>query len=238
MENNTKTANLNRYLKIVLILTAANLLILSIRNLIVGDSVFNFLKSNLFSGIIPFILAFLLDRFYDKVNTFIFWAVILVWVLFYPNSPYMISDLIHNDADTQALKNLIVYDTLIIFSIAMLSVFYGFISIKIMFNLLRKKYNVSIANFVIFITILLSCVGFYMGREIKSGIKVGNGYLYSSEIFTHPILVLKAVWQQLFPITDHIPAYIMMALFGIIQYLLIVMFKDINDIEEAEIITK
>jgi uncharacterized membrane protein len=238
MENNSKPVNINSYLKVVILLTAANLLILSIRNLIVGDSVFNFLKSNLFSGVVPFILAYLLDRFYQRVNTFIFWAITLVWVLFYPNSPYMISDLIHNSADKATVENLVVYDTLIIFSIAMLSIFYGFISIKIMFNLFRRKYNAKVAHLVIFCTIALSCVGFYMGREIKSGIKVGNGYLYSSEIFTHPILVIKAVWAQLFPIADHIPAYLMMILFGVVQYLLIIMFKDINDIESTALITK
>lgn len=229
---------IENYLKTVIYLTVANLLILGIRNYLVGDSVFNFLKSNLLSGIIPFILAYGLSKFYLKLNNIIFWIIVLIWVLFYPNSPYMISDLIHDGADPAAVNNLIVYDTLIIFSIAMLSVFYGFLSIKIMFNIFRLKYGNRFAHIIIIFTLVLSCLGFYMGRELKSGIPFGNGFLYSSEIFTHPFKVIKVVWESIFPIGKHLPAYAMMALFGVVQYFLIIMFKDINDVEGAEIITK
>jgi uncharacterized membrane protein len=238
MENIKPALGIDKYLKPLIFLTIANLAILGIRNYLIGDTVFNFLKSNLLSGIIPFILAYLLSKFYTKLNTFFFWIVVLVWVLFYPNSPYMISDLIHDGADTPKVENQIVYDTLIIFSIAMLSVFYGFLSIKIMYNIFRIKYSVKVARIVIFLTVLLSCLGFYMGRELKSGIPFGNGYLYSSEIFTHPIQVLTIVFDSIFPISDHLPAYAMMALFGFVQYFLIIMFKDVNDLEATEIITK
>ncbi|MES2797008.1 MAG: DUF1361 domain-containing protein [Bacteroidota bacterium] len=233
-----KSITLDGYLKVVILLTIVNLALLGIRNYMVGDTIFNFLKSNLISGIIPFIIAYLLAKFQSKLKNWIFWIIALVWVLFYPNSPYMISDLIHDGSDTKEIQDLIVYDTLIIFSIAMLSVFYGFLSVKIMFNLFYLKYGNRFAHIAIFLTLALSCVGFYMGRELKSGIPVGNGYLYSSEIFTHPIKVIKIVWHALFPIGAHLPAYAMMVLFGIVQYLLIVMFKDINDIESAKLVTK
>ncbi len=238
MPNNQSHFKINGYLKVVLIVTIVNLALLTIRNIIVGDSIFNFLKSNLLSGIIPFVIAYLLDMFHTKLSNWIFWLITLVWVLFYPNSPYMISDLIHDDSDPQKITNLIVYDTLIIFSIAMLSVFYGFLSVKIMFNIFRDKYSVRFAHIAIFITLALSCIGFYMGRELKSGIPVGNGYLYSSEIFTHPFKVIKIVLKSILPIGEHMPAYAMMALFGVVQYLLLIMFKDINDVEGAEAVTK
>lgn len=185
------------------------------------------------------IIAFLLNHFYDKLNNFWFWAGTALWVLFYPNAPYMISDLIHNTSDPLDIKDaeLIKYDTLIIFSIAMLSVFYGFLSLKIMFNLFRKKYGNKFAHSAIFITILLSCLGFYMGRELISAIKMGNGYLYSWEIFLEPVQIIKIVWHALWPVGQHWPAYLMMALFGVIQYLLLIMFKDVSDIEPV-LVTK
>ena len=70
-----------------------------------------------------------------------------------------------------------------------------------------------------------------MGRELISAIKLGNGYLYSWEIFLEPVQIIKIVWQALFPPQDHIPAYMMMLLFGAIQYMLLIMFKDVNDVE-------
>jgi hypothetical protein len=77
-----------------------------------------------------------------------------------------------------------------------------------------------------------------MGRELVSEIKMGNGYLYSSEMFLEPVFIIKTVWNALFPISDHMPAYYMMGLFGFVQYMLLVMMKDVGDIEEAELISK
>jgi uncharacterized membrane protein len=241
MNDSSKPNRLPDYAKVTLWLTLANLLILGIRNLIVGDAFFNFLKSNLFIGSFPVILiAFLLDRFYEKIHTFVFWMGAALWVLFYPNAPYMISDLIHNTAEPKDVTNpeLIKYDTLIIFSFAMLSVFYGFLSLKIMFSLFKKKYGNKFAHTAILITVLLSCLGFYMGRELISAIKLGNGYLYSWEIFLEPVPIVKIVWHALFPVEEHWAAYIMMALFGVVQYMLLIMFKDVNDVESGTLVTK
>jgi uncharacterized membrane protein len=235
------TRPLPKYIRIVLWFTFINLIILAIRNIAVGDHFYNFIKSNLFIGSFPVILiAFLLDHFDDKINKVMFWIGTALWVLFYPNAPYMISDLIHNSQDplSTAHPDLIKFDTLILFSFAMLSVFYGFLSIKIMFNLFRKRYSVRFAHIAIIITVILSCLGFYMGRELLSAIKLGNGYLYSWEIFLEPLQIIKIVWHALWPIGTHWTAYAMMALFGFIQYMMLVMFKDVSDVEQAGLITK
>ena len=241
MKENSNQYRLPSYIKVTIWLTVINLAILGTRNLIVGDAFFNFLKSNLFIGSMPVIvIAMLLNHFYERLNNIVFWIGTALWVLFYPNAPYMISDLIHNTADPidKIDTELIKFDTMIIFSIAMLSVFYGLLSLKIMFNLFRKKIGDKFAHTAIAITILLSCVGFYMGRELISAIKLGNGYLYSWEIFLEPIKILKIVWHALIPIGEHWSAYAMMALFGVIQYMLLIMFKDVGDVENVKLVTK
>ena len=228
------------YIKTVLVLTIINLLILATRNLWVGNQIFHFLKSNLFIGSAPaLVIAIILKKYYLRMRPIIFSPVTLLWVLFYPNAPYMISDLIHNNTDplSVAYPELIVFDTLIIFSIAMLSVFYGLLSLKIMFHVFKNKYSYNKAHLFIAITILLSCLGFYMGREMLSVIKLGNGYLYTWEIFLEPVQIIKAVCGLLFPIGAHKVAYAMMALFGIVQYLLLIMFRDVGDIESDHLFT-
>lgn len=229
-----------KYIKVLLGFTAANLVILAFRNNHVGDSMFDFLKSNLWSGMIPFIIAVGMQIFYHRLNNFFFICAGLLWLLFYPNAPYMISDLIHPHEEVMDATNhqLIVFDTLIVFSIAMLSVFYGFVSLKIIFNLVRTRFGERIAHIAIIFSILLSCLGFYMGRELVSQIKIGNGFLYSSEFFLEPVFIIKTVWNSLFPISERLPVYYMMALFGFVQYQLLVMMKDVSDIEEARIVTK
>ena len=85
------------YLRVAIILTLVNLAILVIRNLYVGERFFDFLQSNLFIGSFPtIIIAWLIDMYYKKMGRLLFWFAVALWVLFYPNAPYMISDLIHN----------------------------------------------------------------------------------------------------------------------------------------------
>ena len=221
---------------IVLMLTFINLLVLALRNIIVGNDFYSFLRSNLFIGSLPVIvISYLLYRFNDKLSTVVFWAGTLLWVLFYPNAPYMISDLIHDSQDPVSKLNpeMIKYDTLIIFSLAMLSVFYGFLSLKLMFTLFKERYSKRFAHIAIHATLILSCLGFYMGRELLSAIKLGNAYLYSWEIFLEPIQIIKIVWKAIWPIQDNWTAYAMMALFGVVQYLLLVIFYYVNNIEAA-----
>src|SRR5436190_14440590 len=178
------TISIPAYLRVAIILTIVNLAILAIRNIYVGEQFFNFLQSNLFIGSFPtIIIAWLIDMNYKKMGKLIFWLAVILWVLFYPNAPYMISDLIHNSQSPTAQKDpdVIKYDTLIIFSFAMLSVFIGFLSLKVVFRIMIEKYGRKFARAFIAFTLLLSCLGFYMGRELISAIKLGNGYLYSWE---------------------------------------------------------
>jgi len=222
------------YLRVTIILTLVNLAIMVIRNIYVGEHYFGFLRSNLFIGSFPtIIIAWVIDMYHKKMGKLLFWFAVALWVLFYPNAPYMISDLIHNAQSpaNQKYPDLIKYDTLIIFSFAMLSVFIGFLSLKVIFRIFVEKFSKRFAQAFITITIILSCLGFYMGRELLSAIKLGNGYLYSWEIFLEPGQIIKIVWQALFPPQDHVPAYLMMLLFGVIQYMLLIMFKDVNDVE-------
>lgn len=234
-----------KYIKLIFYLTLINFVMLWIRNLIVGEHVFHFLKSNLFSSFIPLVIAVLLSRFNNKINNFVFWITSFVWFIFYPNSPYMISDLIHNSLvpDTNTDPNMVIFDTLIVFSIAMLSVYYGFTSLKLMYSLFKIRYNKKIARISIGISLLCSGLGFYMGRILSSGMSLNgkplwNGKFYSSEFFMDPLQVIEGTWSSLWPISENLNAYYMMILFVIVQCLVLVMMKDMSDIEITPATTK
>lgn len=233
-----KSLKIPSYVKVLLLFTIANLLILVIRNSVVGDKPFDFLKSNLWSSIVPFLIAFVLQFFSNRMNNFFFIIGSLLWLLFYPNAPYMISDLIHSYQEpNDPSENLIIYDTLMIFSLAMLSVFYGFVSLKIMFNLFRTRFGNRFAHIAIFMSVLLSCVALVIGR-LLSEIPMGNGKIYSSEIFTEPLYILRTAWHALVPVKEHLSEYYKMFLFGFAQYQLLVMMKDISDLEGVQVVTK
>lgn len=238
----------------VAILTGINLLIITIRNYVEGDQALNFLLYNLFSGFVPLLIAYALLLFNKRIPLVIFWLATVLWLLFYPNSPYMISDLIHESIDDPKQKGLYIYNTLIIFSIAMLSVFYGFMSLKIMYSLFEYRFNAKLANAFIIITLLLSSIGFYLGRVVKGFVwnsdnslvdhntstdKSGTvKNLYTSDLFLHPIETFQKIWDSLFPINTHIDAYYMMALMVVIQFSLLTMMRDVEDFQKSDILTK
>ena len=233
-----KAIKIPSYLKVLFLFTIANLLILFLRNHIVGDAAFNMLLMNLSSSVVPLIIALIMQGLANRLNNFLFIVGSLLWLLFYPNAPYMISDLIHNYQDKgDPHETLIIYDTFIVFSLAMLSVFYGFVSLKIMFALFHTRFGHVFAHAAIFITIALSCLALVIGR-LPSETQMGNGKIYSSEIFTEPLYILKTVWNNLVPIKEHLSNYYQMFLFGFAQYQLLFMMKDVSDLESAKLVTK
>ncbi len=209
------------YVKPVLVLTIVNVSIFIIRNLVVGTPIHDIVAINLFHGFVPLLLAYLINLFYDKLNGIWFWIVSMVWVLFYPNSPYMISTLKHIGQSAENIQN---YDDLIMFTLAMLSFYYGYLSLQIMYDLYAKRIAKKYVNWVMVFVLLLSSLGYYMGRVL---------FLYSENFFTEPVKVIKLVLSHLFPIGQSLSAYALIFLFAIVQFLLIYMFRNSN-VEPAD----
>lgn len=60
----------------------------------IKDSLFGFLLLNTFLGYIPIELSFHIGD-NPKQNPLIFWLLTIIWLLFYPNAPYILTDLLH-----------------------------------------------------------------------------------------------------------------------------------------------
>lgn len=190
---------------------------------------------NLMAGFVPLAVAFILFylfKFKVKMPKLIFWFLCFVWFLFYPNSPYMVSDLIHNAADAGTNKRWLIIDTMVFYLLSLLCMYYGFLSIKIMKYVFTNKFNSKVANFIIVFTIIMSMMGFYIGREVqKPGQPNPDVRLSSQDFITHPIQTAEAIYNSLFPISEHIVAYQMMFLIGAIQLVLLIMMSVFKDVE-------
>lgn len=70
---------------------------------------------NLFLSWIPLIVAFLADNFTKRFGKIPVWLILLslVWLAFFPNAPYMITDLAHLTVDYQ--RDLTWHDTIMLF---------------------------------------------------------------------------------------------------------------------------
>jgi uncharacterized membrane protein len=204
---------------VLLIVTAVYLLILFTRNWVTDNTTYNFLLWNLFLGFLPLFFAFTLYLFNAKAGTFILFAGSFLWLLFYPNSPYMLTDFIHLNAQ----KPSAIYDAIIFFSISILSLFYGFFSLKIIHLIWYSRYNRKAANAIIIFSILLSSFGIYLGRILR---------VNSWDLFTKPLKVMADIFGHMWPVTKNPSTYYIIVLFTIIQVTLLWTIHDMDKLDE------
>ncbi len=122
-----------------------------------------FLVWNLFLAAIPFAITTYLVSL-PKLNKFalVFWFC--GWLLFLPNAPYIITDLLHLKIST---AHLLWLDILVIVSFAFTGLMLFYLSIadmkKLLSHFIAKKY----VNALITSTLFLSGFGVYLGRFLR-----------------------------------------------------------------------
>ena len=140
---------------------------------------------NLFLAWIPYIISMYLPvSFVMMKRKGIAWMLLIVWFLFWPNSPYMLTDLLH----LKAKQNIpLWFDLGLILSFAWVGLMLGFISLIEIQNLIRKQTNRIVAWAFAGFTILTGALGIYVGRYIRLNTwdMVGNPLRVFFDIFKH-----------------------------------------------------
>lgn len=145
-----------------------------------------FLIWNLFLAVIPFLLTSYLKTRNLLENKFKNGLIILIWLLFLPNSFYIITDFVH-----LSLSNSYTfwYDLVLISSYSSLGFLLGIISLQDFENSLSYKFNTSICSLLIFGISILSGFGIYLGRILR----------YNSwDILKNPIELFTDLWNIFF----------------------------------------
>ncbi|MEI1278334.1 DUF1361 domain-containing protein [Leptospira venezuelensis] len=124
---------------------------------------FSFLVWNLFLAVVPLAISYFIYTYYEfrrrKIGL-LFFALLGLWLLFFPNAPYIVTDFVH-----LRVRNMVPiwFDILMIFSFSWCGLFSGFISLRMIQLVLNDKVNQWFGwVFVVFvspITILGVCIG-------------------------------------------------------------------------------
>ncbi|NDV66652.1 DUF1361 domain-containing protein [Bacteroides sp. 224] len=126
---------------------------------------FLFLNWNLFLAFIPWLLTtWLIIHPKIQQNKIIVGLVICVWLLFFPNAPYILTDLFHLRLK---LSMPIWFDLVLILSFAWTGILFGFFSLwdieRILSKYLKQKYITMVSVSLLF----LSSFGVYLGRYLR-----------------------------------------------------------------------
>jgi uncharacterized membrane protein len=134
-----------------------------IRLMFSGTFGFLFLNWNLFLAFIPWLFtsaAILIPRIQKSKLTIS--IMLLSWLLFFPNAPYILTDLYHLRF-TSAVP--IWFDLILILSFAWTGLLFGFLSLLDLEKLLFKNSKLSCILSVVFI--FIASFGIYLGRYLR-----------------------------------------------------------------------
>lgn len=146
--------------------------------IVVGDFLHIFLVWNLFLAAIPFGLIYLLDKKFIKSKIAVV-IILLLWLFFFPNSVYIITDLIYVDISefvgisgiyepTNYLQALSPYLALFhIYLGAFIGLLYGMKSIFALYDMSKEtKYN-KYKDTIVIAVFFLSGIAIYVGRFFR-----------------------------------------------------------------------
>jgi len=176
--------------KIVLLSCLFSVLMVGFRIIYTGDDFFLFLVWNLFLAYIPCVLSGFLFRRVDWIeSTPKFFLVSIGWVLFIPNSFYLITDLVHLE------YRYVVpfwYDLMLILSFVWNGILLGILSVRQMEKIVAAKWQVKTEVYFIYPVMLLNALGVYIGRYLRfnSWDVIANPFQLASDIlflFIHPV---------------------------------------------------
>lgn len=146
----------------LVILGLISIALMLLRVKITHDIYFLFLIWNLFLGYIPYFLSSEIKT--TVPGNFKFYMFFLAWLLFLPNSFYLLTDFkhLHYNSDLQYL-----FDALLLGCFSIAGFYAGISSMLHIHELLEMKYSPKKSRHLIIILCYLSSFGVYLGRILR-----------------------------------------------------------------------
>ena len=173
-------------LALIGLLTASALCValVEVRTRETGSDYYRFLVWNLFLAWVPLLLAIAAyARARRRVDAVVV-ALLVAWLLFFPNAPYLLTDFIHLDEGPAPLW----YDALMLSAFAWTGLLLGFGSLYLVQAIVRRSLGATVAWICVVAALGLASAGVYVGRFIR---------LNSWDALLHPLRVADVIQEQL-----------------------------------------
>jgi len=204
--------------KSILLLMIVAVVFNLLRIILWGKMSFVYILWNLFLALIPFVISLILLYLHKegKLNKLIFIIGIIFWIIFLPNAPYLVTDLIHL-GETKIVP--IIYDTLLLFSSALLGVVLAFYSLSHIEEIVRKSLSKKKTILIMILIILLVSFGIYLGRFLRFN---------SWDIFVNHYALLKNIWEILSQMAGHAEVYLFTIMYSFFLFFSYQAWKEIG----------
>lgn len=161
-----------------------------------GRGHLGFLPWNLGLAWIPYLLTRGAARTFRQGGRTRFWglALFVVWLLFLPNAPYIVTDFVHV---ARAPEGSALLYAVAVSVFAMAALLLGLASLRIMHAILRARLGPRCAWLVLGNVCGLTGLGVYMGRVLRWN---------SWDVVTEPIELLRSTFYAIFQAPEHLAA--------------------------------
>ncbi|MEI9811033.1 MAG: DUF1361 domain-containing protein [Bacteroidota bacterium] len=130
-----------------------------------GHLTYVFLLWNLFLAFVPYAISSWLSRSIRAIgNKWILALSLAVWLLFIPNSFYILTDLFHLRYIRSAPKW---FDLLLLLSFAWNGLLFGIVSVRRIEIILHSVSGRRLSFFIVFVVMWLNAFGIYIGRFLR-----------------------------------------------------------------------
>lgn len=195
--------------KSVISLTILAVVLNVLRVIIWGKMSLIYILWNIFLAFIPFFISFILLSLSKekKLSKIIFIIGFIIWMLFIPNAPYIVTDFIHL-GEIRSVPML--YDIFLIFSSASVGLMLGFHSFFHIEQIIKTKYSPRITSLIMGLIMIIISFGIYLGRFMRFN---------SWDVFVNHTSLIKNVWRIFSQSTANTEVFLYTGLFFFFLYL-------------------
>jgi uncharacterized membrane protein len=184
---------------------------------------YSFLVWNLFLAWVPLVAAYFAFTLARRGFGVRVWVLVVVWLLFFPNAPYMLTDFKHLHVGRSPLW----YDALMLSSFAWTGLMLGFTSLYLIHALIDRRVRPVVGWVGVACVLGLSSFGVYLGRFAQ---------LNSWDVVARPGHVLSVVTDEIDDLLHdpkRIAALVALSAFLVVGYLVVYAFSALR-LELAE----
>ena len=154
-----------------------------------NTSHFQFLLWNLFLAWIPLVLAAVIYRIAtrrgDHVRLILVPAA-LVWLLFFPNAPYIVTDLVHLGYFHDNVPSW--FDVMLVAWYAWTGLLLGIVSLRLMHEIVARARGSTVGWVFVVVVTLAGSIGIYVGRFLRWN---------SWSVFQAPLSLADTGWDRI-----------------------------------------
>lgn len=168
-----------------------------------GSPYFLFLVWNLFLACVPVFASRLLFRAHQrKAPDLTQLGLVCIWLLFLPNAPYILTDLVHLQSEHTPLYW---YDLGMLLSCAGTGLLLGYSSLFDVHKVFEERFGARFGWTIVVVALIASGFGVYLGRVMRWN---------SWDVVTNPRGLFGSIAEFLLNPAEHFRTYVLSGLFG------------------------